>query len=65
MINKLIEWTIENFSVLFSDLWGYAISLIIAIILGYLFFQRKAPNNNVKQKNIVAGGDVTGRDKKG
>ncbi|WP_125718564.1 hypothetical protein [Pseudoalteromonas rubra] len=63
-MEEALKWVSDNFDVLFSGLGVYVISSIIAIV-GYFFFKSKASSNKVTMSNINAGGDVTGRDKKG
>lgn len=67
-MEEALKWVSDNFDVLFSGLGVYVISSIIAAIVaivGYFFFKSKASSNKVTMSNINAGGDVTGRDKKG
>ncbi len=66
-MEKAWNWVVDNFNVLFSGLGVYVISLVgmlIVAVVGY-FFRKKNSINKVTMKNINAGGDVVGRDKKG
>lgn len=66
-MEKAWGWIADNFSVLFSGLGVYVISLIVMAIfavVGYCF-RAKASVNKVTMKNVNAGGDVVGRNKKG
>jgi len=63
-VKDCFQWVKDNFDVLFSGIGVFIIS-VIGSVLGWIVFRKKNPDNQVKQENIVAGGDVTGRDKKG
>ncbi len=54
----------ENYEWVFSGLGVYILGAIASIIM-LLLFRKFRSGSNVTQKNIVAGGDVVGRDKKG
>ncbi len=65
-----LNWIELKFDVLFSGLGVYVIGLAVTIIIaviGTVFFKKKPTGsiNKVTMKNITAGGDVVGRDKKG
>ncbi|BEE08471.1 MULTISPECIES: hypothetical protein [Aeromonas] len=65
-----LNWIELKFDVLFSGLGVYVIGLAVTIIIaviGTVFFKKKPTEsiNKVTMKNITAGGDVVGRDKKG
>jgi len=63
-MKEIWQWINDKFDVLFSGLGVFLISLIISAI--YLFFCRRgSTTNKVHQRNIIAGGDVVGRDKRG
>jgi hypothetical protein len=62
------DWIVNNFNTLFSGLGVYAVGLIISMIValfGFFFSRSKNSVNKVTIKNVSAGGDVVGRDKKG
>ncbi len=63
-MDNLIQWVQDHFNTLFSGLGVYIISLIIGVLC-FLFFRSRSTANKVSQNNIVSGGDVVGRDKKG
>jgi hypothetical protein len=56
-------WIVSNFDVLFSGLGVYIVSLVVGLLV-FFFFRSKTSSNKVSMKNIFAGGDVVGRDKK-
>ncbi|MFM5815071.1 hypothetical protein ACET6Q_11170 [Aeromonas dhakensis] len=65
-----LNWIELKFDVLFSGLGVYVIGLAVTIIIaviGTVFFKKNPTGsiNKVTMKNITAGGDVVGRDKKG
>ena len=65
-MSEFIQWVESNFNTLFSGLGVYVISLIFTAIVAVVgFVWRKKSNSvyKVSQKNIIAGGDVVGRDK--
>ncbi|WP_330926176.1 hypothetical protein [Candidatus Sororendozoicomonas aggregata] len=65
-MSEFIQWVESNFNTLFSGLGVYVISLIIAAIVAVIGFVRRKKSTSVykvTQKNIIAGGDVVGRDK--
>lgn len=57
-MSKIIALISEHYQWIFSGIGGVVISLFITIMI-----KKKSSSNNVKQTNIIAGGDVTGRDK--
>ncbi|OUL59293.1 hypothetical protein [Pseudoalteromonas ulvae] len=59
-----INYIKENTSWIFSGIGVYIISAVIGLII-FIFVRKKLSINKVKQSNIIAGGDVVGRDKKG
>lgn len=66
-MSEFIQWVVSNFNTLFSGLGVYVISLIIAAIvavLGFVLRKKSASVYKVSQGNIIAGGDVVGRDKR-
>jgi len=54
-MNDIIKFLTENYEWLFSG--------IGVTVISFFIFKRIASTNNVKQKDIFAGGDVVGRDK--
>lgn len=65
MLVEFWQWVHDKFDVLFSGLGIYVISTFFAIVGFFLFRKRSSGSNKVYMSNIKAGGDVTGRDKKG
>lgn len=63
-LNKIISFIKTDYQWFFSGLGVLLISLLISCLV-YFFRKRKMSSsfNKVTQKNIVAGGDVVGRDK--
>lgn len=55
-INEVISLFEEHYQWLFSGLG--------VVLIGLFFKGRVSSSNKVKQNNIIAGGDVVGRDKK-
>jgi flagellar biosynthesis/type III secretory pathway M-ring protein FliF/YscJ len=64
VLELFINYLKENQQWLFSGIGVFIISSFIALVI-YMFNRKSSSANNVKQENIKAGGDVTGRDKKG
>jgi hypothetical protein len=60
---KVWDWIVSKFDVLFSGLGVYIISLVVGLLI-FFFVRSKTSSNKVSMKNISAGGDVVGRDKK-
>ncbi|PPK74962.1 hypothetical protein B0F87_107205 [Methylobacter tundripaludum] len=63
-LNKVISFIKTDYQWFFSGFGVLLISLLISCLV-YFFRKRKMSSsfNKVTQKNIVAGGDVVGRDK--
>jgi uncharacterized membrane protein len=57
------DWIVSKFDVLFSGLGVYIISLVVGLLI-FFFFRSKTSSNKVSMKNISAGRDVVGRDKR-
>jgi|TARA_R110001599_G_scaffold110770_1_gene274802 flagellar biosynthesis/type III secretory pathway M-ring protein FliF/YscJ len=64
VLELFINYLKENHQWLFSGIGVFIISSFVALVI-YMFKRKSNSANNVKQENIIAGGDVTGRDKKG
>jgi hypothetical protein len=64
-MSEIITFIKTGYQWIFSGIGVSIISLIISFLI-YLFRKRKisSSSNKVIQKNIVAGGDVVGRDKR-
>ena len=62
-MDKICKWLVDNFEVLFSGVGVYILSLLLGGI--FLFIRNRSSQNKVTQREINAGGDVVGRDKKG
>lgn len=63
-MDSIIKYIEENHEWMFSGIGVYILSAIVGIII-FLLFRKFRSGNNVSQSNIIAGGDVVGRDKKG
>lgn len=64
-ISKIVSFIKTDYQWIFSGIGVLIISLLISCLV-YFFIKRKmsSSSNKVTQKNIVAGGDVVGRDKR-
>ena len=59
----MLQWVQDNCNTLFSGLGVYVISLLVGLVC-FIIYRKVRSENKVNQKNIVAGGDVIGRDKR-
>jgi hypothetical protein len=56
-MDSIVSYITDNYKWIFSG--------IGVLVIGYFLKSRVFSINKVNQKNITAGGDVVGRDKKG
>lgn len=64
MLVDIAQWIQDKGHILFSGIGVYVIGGFFTLI-GLVIFRKRSSGNKVKMKNIIAGGDVSGRDKRG